>query len=675
VVGRNRPRGTSGSEGPTDVRPLSGRAPAIDQPTAEYIEEVARRAKDLLGDDLVGAYLHGSGARGGFVQGHSDIDILLVVRRHLPRAMKEQLGRALTPPELPSPAGGLECHVLALSTVRRPSVAPRAELRVAVEDGTVLVRMPRSGIRDLLFHMGDAGEVGIAMLGPEPSRVFSPIPRRFLLEAMIEDTLWDAPAEYHVLNACRTWRYLEEGQLHSKLEGAEWARGRLGFDDLIDAAVERHAGRTDRPLDQGQVEALVGKVRAKLEAALGSPFRVGLGEVAGAIGDIGILVPLGGALILVNGLQASPVLLFTGLLVLLSGLVFRIPFPVQPLVALSALAVGERLSPGVIHAGGLEIGAALLLISVDGIAAALARIFTEPVIRSLQFGAGVLLVMTAVDLLIDPPAPFGGVDPSPWPVLLAVPAFVAASMAARRGYRSSALVLTVAGTAAGLLVAGTHLPSPSLRLPDLAVPSPSAFGTAFVMLVIPQLPLSVGNGVVETANLTRRRFGWLARRVTPRSVSLTSGLGNLAAGLGGGMPLGHGASGVDAHVRMGARTAGMNLVLGITLVALGLFFAPDVPGLLRIIPGWALAAFLAYAGVRYAMQVARLRGFPLALAVIAGGAGAALSNLAITAAVAIAAYHAGRRVRAGLRPRPGPGGPAGGTGPARRVGRPGHPSG
>jgi SulP family sulfate permease len=669
VVEWNRP------QDPTDVRPLSGRAPAIDHPTAAFVEEAARRAMDVLGEDLVGAYLHGSGARGGFVPGHSDIDILIVVRRRLPRRLKEELGRALTPPNLVPPPGGLECLVLTRTIAQRPPVAPRLELRVVVEEDHVTTRIPRSGSRDLLIDLEAARIHGISVIGPEPGDMFSSVPSRYLIEALIEDTLADAPDDYHVLNACRTLQYLEEGVTTSKLGAASWARGRLGIDDLIAAALDRHAGRTDRPLDDAQVQALTERVRDALESRLGSPFRIGLGEVAGAIGDIGILVPVGGALILVNGLQASPVLLFTGLLVLLSGLVFRIPFPVQPLVALSALALGARLSPDVIHAGGLELGAALLLISVGGIASALARVFTEPVIRSLQFGAGALLVMTAVDLLIDPPAPFRGVDPSPWPVLLAVPAFVAASIAARRGYRATSLVLLVAGTAVGLLLARAHLPPPSLRLPDLAVPSLSAFGTAFVMLVIPQLPLSVGNGVVETANTARRRFGWLARRVTPRSVSLTSGLGNLAAGLGGGMPLGHGASGVDSHVRMGARTAGMNLVLGTALVAVGLFFAPDVPGLLRIIPGWALSAFLAYAGVRYAMQVARLRGFPLALAVLAGGAGAALSNLAITAAVAIVAHHAGRRIRGGLRPRPGPGEQAGGPGPARHAERPGHPSG
>jgi hypothetical protein len=70
-----------------------------------------------------------------------------------------------------------------------------------------------------------------------------------------------------------------------------------------------------------------------------SPYRIGLGEASGAIADLGVLVPLAAALILVNGLDPGAVLLGAGLLVVSAGLFFRIPFPVQPLKALTAVAV------------------------------------------------------------------------------------------------------------------------------------------------------------------------------------------------------------------------------------------------------------------------------------------------------------------------------------------------
>jgi hypothetical protein len=80
-------------------------------------------------------------------------------------------------------------------------------------------------------------------------------------------------------------------------------------------------------------------------------------------------------------------------------------------------------------------------------------------------------------------------------------------------------------------------------------------------------------------------------------------------------------------------------------VVLGLFFAPQVPVILGLLPVWALAGFLAYAGARHALLVADLRGAALVLAVVAGAIGAAVGNLAITAAAALAADHGTRVAR------------------------------
>ncbi len=376
--------------------------------------------------------------------------------------------------------------------------------------------------------------------------------------------------------------------------------------------------------------------------------------------DLGVLVPLAAALILVNGLGAGAVLLGAGLLVLASGVAFRVPFPVQPLKALTAVAVAERLAPEVIHAAGLEIGAFLLLLSIRGVADAIARVFTLPVVRALQFGVGVLLVIAAVRLVADPPVVFAGTPPSPWPVVLAVAAFVAVSWEARRRRYGLALAVLAAGVAAAWVVAGPTLHGPSLEVPALTFPPAAAFGSAFVLLVIPQLPLTFGNAVVAVDDLAHRYFGPVGRRVSPSRVCVSCGLGNVVAGVIGGMPMCHGAGGLTAHVRLGARTAGMNLVLGSAFVVLGLFFAPQVPVILGLLPVWALAAFLAYAGLRHALLVADLRGGALALAVAAGIAGAAIGNLAVTAGAALLVEHGGRWLgrRRAYRSGNGPRGPA-----------------
>jgi MFS superfamily sulfate permease-like transporter len=128
-------------------------------------------------------------------------------------------------------------------------------------------------------------------------------------------------------------------------------------------------------------------------------------------------------------------------------------------------------------------------------------------------------------------------------------------------------------------------------------------------------------------------------------VCLSAGIGNAVSAVLGGMPMCHGAGGLTAHVRLGARSAGMNVLLGSAFVVLGLLFAAQVPVFLGLMPVWVLSAFLAYAGLRHAWLVADLRGAPLAIAVATGVLGAWLGNLAVTAGIALVLEHGRRYAR------------------------------
>lgn len=371
--------------------------------------------------------------------------------------------------------------------------------------------------------------------------------------------------------------------------------------------------------------------------------RARLGDATGALADLGVFVPLAAALILVNGLDAGALFVCAGLLVVGTGIVFRIPFPVQPLKALTAVAIARELSPDVIHAAGLELAAFLLVLSVGHLADLIARVFVKPVVRALQLGVGALLVLTAAKMALDPPEVFSA-PPSPWPVILALLAFVGVALAAHRRSYGIALLLFVGGMA--VTIAGTQpdLASPALTIPSIHVPPASAFATAFVLLVIPQLPLTFGNAVVAVNDLSHEYFGRRARLVSPSRVCRSAGLGNAISALLGGMPMCHGAGGLTAHVRFGARTARMNLWLGGAFLVLGLFFAAQIPVILGLLPVSVLAAFLAYAGLRHAWLISDLRGLPLAIAVVSGVVGAWYGNLAITAALALVLEHGRRRL-------------------------------
>jgi SulP family sulfate permease len=375
------------------------------------------------------------------------------------------------------------------------------------------------------------------------------------------------------------------------------------------------------------------------------------------VADLGIFVPLVAALILVNGLRPGPLLLVAGMLSLLSGLWFRIPFPVQPLKALTALAVAQQLEPDVIHAAGLLIGLILILLTVTGLADRVARVFTRPVIRSLQLAVGVLLVSTAVRLTLTPPQLFVDTLPPTTSAGLMVLTVAIVVLAVWRRWYGAAAALVAVGAVAAWVVARPELGPVALNVPSVGIPPLSVWGTAFVLLVIPQLPLTYGNAVVGMAALAREQFP-AATRVRPGSVALSCGLGNVGAALLGGMPMCHGSSGFTAHVRLGARTAMMNVLLGGAFIILGVVFSGQVLVLFGLLPVWALAGFLAYAGLRHALLVLDLRGRELAVAVLGASAGILTGNLTVTTLIVLVVTwgpELARRVRTREAHQQGPG--------------------
>jgi MFS superfamily molybdate transporter len=65
------------------------------------------------------------------------------------------------------------------------------------------------------------------------------------------------------------------------------------------------------------------------------------GEVAGAFGDLGTLVPFVVGYVAINRLDPQGALLGFGLMALATGLYFRTPMPVQPMKAIATVAVTQ----------------------------------------------------------------------------------------------------------------------------------------------------------------------------------------------------------------------------------------------------------------------------------------------------------------------------------------------
>lgn len=349
-------------------------------------------------------------------------------------------------------------------------------------------------------------------------------------------------------------------------------------------------------------------------------------ELAGAVADLGVMVPIAVALIVQNGLSATAVLLPAGLLYVGAGIVYRLPIPVQPLKAFGAIAIAQGLGSSEIAAGALLMGAVFVALSASGYLDRVAKIFPQPIIRGVQLSVGLLFCQLAWKLVTTPPAAFADhTRPIGW--LVGGTIIVAVVALLLRRYNASLFLFVIAVV---VMTVGFHGPltvGPSpLHVPDLTL---QAFATAAVVLVLPQLPLTFANSCLATADAARTYFGEAAARVRPGRLALSLGLANLIAGAISGMPVCHGAGGMTAHRSFGARSGGAPIAIGSALLVLALLLGDSLTVALAAFPLPILAGLLAVAGVLHIALLKDLRQPSHWMFAIAVGVIGFLTNLVI----------------------------------------------
>jgi MFS superfamily sulfate permease-like transporter len=174
-----------------------------------------------------------------------------------------------------------------------------------------------------------------------------------------------------------------------------------------------------------------------------------------------------------------------------------------------------------------------------------------------------------------------------------------------RRYPAALAVMAFGIVAGGASTSFAALSSVSLGwvMPEWGIPAGADFYTVFIVLLLPQIPLTLANSIAATSDAAGNYYGDRAGRVTHRGLAATLGIGNLLAGLIGGMPMCHGSGGVTAHYRFGARTGGASVFIGGVFVLLALFFGKSLPDLCRLLPIPVLGALLIYIGVQHVRLV------------------------------------------------------------------------
>lgn len=119
-------------------------------------------------------------------------------------------------------------------------------------------------------------------------------------------------------------------------------------------------------------------------------------EWAGAFGDLGTLIPFVVAYLSMLSLDPFGVLFSFGVAMIACGLIYRTPFPVQPMKAVGAIATTQAaqtltVTAGAVYAAGLASGIIWLLLGLTGTAQKVAKLISRPVVVGIILGLGFML--------------------------------------------------------------------------------------------------------------------------------------------------------------------------------------------------------------------------------------------------------------------------------------------
>lgn len=330
-------------------------------------------------------------------------------------------------------------------------------------------------------------------------------------------------------------------------------------------------------------------------------------ELAGAFGDLGTLLPIVVAMIFINKLSPSSVFLTFGLFYLVAGYYYRLPIPVQPLKAVGAIAIAYPavITESVIGASGIIFSILLLVFSLSGMIDQLAKLFSQAVVRGIQLTLGLIFLKKGIELIINKDIFMSGLQGnfSQYPVnmIIGIAVFGLVLLLLDNKKFPAALVALAVGIVSGMALGGFSQLTLSLGPTDMHFINPTLgdFWTAAIMLIIPQIPLTIGNACVGTADTCTSLFpdNTQLRKTKAGKFAFSMGLMNLPAGLLGAVPMCHGTGGLAAHYRFGARTGGAPIMIGIFFLVIALVLGELGFSLLAIIPQSVLGVLLVFAGL------------------------------------------------------------------------------
>jgi predicted benzoate:H+ symporter BenE len=321
-------------------------------------------------------------------------------------------------------------------------------------------------------------------------------------------------------------------------------------------------------------------------------------EWAGAFGDLGTLIPFVVAYIAVLKIDPFGILFSFGAALVICGLYYKTPFPVQPMKAIGAVAATQAaqtaiITQGAVFSAGLVTGAIWLILGLTGAATRIAKLVPRFVVTGIVVGLGLGFMLEGIRMMnadwLVAAIGLGG-------TLLLLTNRVIPAMFLLLLFGAVCAVVQNHAALAALQAVRFEFRMPAFSFAHIAWYD---FIVGATLLALPQLPLTLGNAVIAVTEENNQLFA--DRPVTEKSVAISTGLMNLGAAAVGGVPMCHGAGGMAGHVAFGARTGGAPIILGVILLCLAFCFSGSIGLLFEVFPRAVLGVILFLTGAQLAL--------------------------------------------------------------------------
>jgi xanthine/uracil/vitamin C permease (AzgA family) len=321
-------------------------------------------------------------------------------------------------------------------------------------------------------------------------------------------------------------------------------------------------------------------------------------EWAGAFGDLGTLIPFVVAYIGVLKMDPFGILFSFGVSLLVAGLYYQTPFPVQPMKAIGAVAATQAaqtatITQATVYGAGLVTGLIWLILGSTGAASRLTRWVPRFVTVGIVLGLGLGFMLEGIKMMS-----------SGW--IVATLGLLGTVLLLTNKSLPAMFLLLVFGVVCGIYQTpdfGQTWSDVHVRWhwPTIAVSSIGWHDLVIggLFLALPQIPLTLGNAVIAITEENNRLYP--DRAVTEDKVAISTGAMNLTSACLGGVPMCHGAGGMAGHVAFGARTGGAPVILGLILLLAACFLSDSVAMLFGLLPRGVLGVVLFLTGIQLAL--------------------------------------------------------------------------